>query len=417
LQEDLTGGSDLKSLCVSIASSPIGLSYARLVEEKIRGVLNSFSANLTYDGIAYSSTAENIDECRVRVVFVATGGTERITAVLAEKSRFLILLAHKYYNSLPATIEISSLLRKNGFPHIVKLVESFEKTTETLERILRIVSVIDRFKNAKFGLIGGVSDWLVYSKLDPALLREKLGSEIIEIPVEALLKEYETVSRVGEFPDVLREAEEVLVSSHEVEKALKLYAAIGNAIKNYGLSGISIKCFDIIPLTGTTACLALSLLNSKGIPASCEGDLPLLISIAMGEWVSGKPVFMGNPSFIENNEIVIAHCTSPLVGRYRLHTHFETGKGVGVRVEYPVGERVTVYRVDSELSEIRIGAGTILRHDWSPSWCRTQVRIGLTNPGRIIEEPIGNHYALLLGNYVSDLEMLGKILGLKVTYL
>jgi len=82
-----------------------------------------------------------------------------------------------------------------------------------------------------------------------------------------------------------------------------------------------------------------------------------------------------------------------------------------------VGERVTVYRVDSELSEIRIGAGTILRHDWSPSWCRTQVRIELTSPGRIIEEPIGNHYALLLGNYVSDFEMLGKILGLKVTYL
>ncbi|MGB9828398.1 MAG: hypothetical protein ACPLSM_07765 [Thermosphaera sp.] len=407
----------MKTLCFSIASSSIGVNYSRQIEKKVRGMLNSVNANIAYDGILDSPSAENIEECLLRVVFIATGGTEKIVAATAERSRFLILLAHKYYNSLPAAIEASSLLRRNGFKHVVKLVEPVEKTAEVLEKVLRIANVIDRFRNARFGLIGGVSDWLVYSKLSPETLREKLGSEIVEIPVKALVKEYESAGPVEDFHGVWEKAAEVHVPRHEVEKALKMYVAVKSIIENYGLSGISIKCFDIIPLTGTTACLALSLLNSNGFPASCEGDLPLLVSMAMGEWISGKPVFMGNPSFIENNEVVIAHCTSPLIGRYLLHTHFETGRGVGVRVDYPVGGKVTVYRVDSDLEEVRIGVGTILAHEWSESWCRTQVRIRLSNPLMIVEEPIGNHYALLLGDYGSELEMFGKILGLKVSYM
>ena len=54
---------------------------------------------------------------------------------------------------------------------------------------------------------------------------------------------------------------------------MRLYRAIKRIVEEEKLSALTLSCFKLIEQTGTTGCLALSLLNDDGIIAGCEGDL------------------------------------------------------------------------------------------------------------------------------------------------
>jgi len=218
--------------------------------------------------------------------------------------------------------------------------------------------------------------------------------------------------------EIASKAASINVPLGEVEKAARLYAALKKLAERHKLDAFTIKCFDLIKLSGVTACLPLALLNTRAYPAGCEGDVPLLVSMAIGEKLSEGPAFMGNIAYVEDKSLYIVHCTSALVGPFELYTHFESGKNVGVRVQYPADKTVTVYRVSPLLDSIRVGVGVIEEHpEWSRLWCRTQIKIRLENPWKLIEEPMGTHYALILGDYSEELELLGAVLDMKVEHI
>ncbi|MEM4537430.1 MAG: hypothetical protein QXP68_01610 [Thermosphaera sp.] len=405
----------MADLCLTVASSVLGRSYAESIENRLHEGLKNSLTTLKYEGIIDADSVENLDTCSTRIIIIATGGTENAIAKIAEKTRKVILVSHNQYNSLPAAIETASYLRKLGLRYVLKTANSLDEVVNYVETYVKAGRVLKLLRGARFGLIGGVSDWLVYSRVDPNLLKERLGSEIVEIPAGELIQEYEKTLEAGEVENLLSKALRVNVPVSEVRKAGRLYVALNRIISNHGLKALSIKCFDIIKPTGTTACLAVSLLNSQGFPASCEGDVPLLISMAIGTWVTGKPVFMGNPSSIEGQSLIIAHCSSPLIGPFELFTHFESNEGVGIRVEFPVGAPATIFRIDSDLKELRIGVGRIASHEWSRSLCRTQIKVEVKDPTMLVKEPIGNHYALLIGDHSRELEAVGSMLDLKIS--
>ena len=50
-------------------------------------------------------------------------------------------------------------------------------------------------------------------------------------------------------------------------------------------------CFDLeaVRKMGWTPCISLTLLNQRGLPAACEGDLQALFSMYVLSKLSGKP--------------------------------------------------------------------------------------------------------------------------------
>ncbi len=118
-----------------------------------------------------------------------------------------------------------------------------------------------------------------------------------------------------------------------------MYVAIKRILEDYHLEGFTVGCFDLIGKIGTTPCLALAMFNAQGIPAACEGELNALIGMMIIRKFFDEPAFMGNLADFDENHVVIAHCTAPpLVSKYILRTHFESGRGVGVAVEFPPGK-------------------------------------------------------------------------------
>ena len=146
----------------------------------------------------------------------------------------------------------------------------------------------------RLGLIGKPSDWLIASTFDAKIIREKLGCELVEIPIEE-------VQSIGEV--------------EEGEKgALRIYERLKELVAKYNLQGLTLRCFDLLSTCKNTGCLALAKLNAEGIPAACEGDVPTLLTMVLANRITGCSGFQCNPARVntDNGEMLWAHCTIPL---------------------------------------------------------------------------------------------------------
>jgi len=154
----------------------------------------------------------------------------------------------------------------------------------------------------------------------------------------------------------------------------------------------------------------LARLNSEGIVAGCEGDVPAMLSMAISKALTGVSGFQANPARInpETGEILFAHCTIPfnMVERYELDTHFESGIGVGIRGYMKEGP-VTIFKVSGNLSRYFVAEGELARNQAQPDLCRTQQVIRLSEPTQtryFLTNPIGNHHIILPGHCKELLE-------------
>ena len=185
---------------------------------------------------------------------------------------------------------------------------------------------------------------------------------------------------------------------------MRLYRAIKRIVEEEKLSALTLSCFKLIEQTGTTGCLALSLLNDDGIIAGCEGDLQSVFTQLAVKVLTGKASFMANPSMINarTNEIVLAHCTVGIAQteQYIIRNHFETEMGIGIQGILPTGH-VTLVKCGGEcLDEYYLSTGTLTENTNYINMCRTQVRIKMDTPAEyFLKNPLGKHHILIQGNY------------------
>ncbi|MFZ5949821.1 MAG: fucose isomerase, partial [Candidatus Rifleibacteriota bacterium] len=208
------------------------------------------------------------------------------------------------------------------------------------------------------------------------------------------------------------------MSDDELKKAEKVYLALKKTIQNYGLTALSLRCFDILELEKTTGCLALSALNDEGIIAGCEGDMPTAVSMLLAGRLTQKPVFMANPSRVSQNEAVFAHCTVPctITSEYSLDTHFESGIGVAVSGKFAEGP-VTLFKIGAAGQSCAIGEGEILSMPHAADLCRTQARVNMAGiENYLLNNPLGNHQVLIPGHVGKRLEQAASLFGLQQVF-
>lgn len=342
------------------------------------------------------------------LLFIATGGVERLVIQHFESlPRPAILLADGMQNSLASALEISSWLRARG-------MKSEILHGELTEIVKRIFVMYNNFKaqrqisGSRIGVIGTPSSWLIASNVDYLLAKRRWDIEYVDIPLERVAEYANALSddEVGEAAAKLagqalacREA-----SADDMLKAMKIYKAVKRIAEEERLSALTLSCFKLIELTGSTGCMALSLLNDEGIIAGCEGDLQSVFTMLVVKTLTGKGSFMANPSMINarTNEIVLAHCTVGLkqTEKFILRSHFETELSIGIQGLLPTGD-VTIVKCGGEcLDEYYLTTGTLTENTNYINMCRTQVRVRLNSPADyFLKNPLGNHHILLHGNY------------------
>ncbi|MBP5225653.1 MAG: hypothetical protein J6Z38_08760 [Lachnospiraceae bacterium] len=347
------------------------------------------------------------------LLYVASGGSEGYFLEVFErlKDRECYILTSGEANSLAASMEILSYLKQNGGAGRI-LHGDPVSVAEKIRALCAAHRAMDALRGRKLGCIGKPSDWLIASRCDPAALERKLGLRTADIPMEELLSEigqrrYEENAYTARF-------KALPFDPAEVEKALWIYGAVKRLTERHGLSGVSVRCFDLLDTVHSTGCLALSILNSEGICAACEGDMPALLSMAVLKSLTGEDLFMCNPSRFDTKEgtATFAHCTLPVTmpARFCLNTHFESGIGAAVQGSFDPGS-CTLFKCAGDLSRYYVCEGEILETPFSDMLCRTQVRVRLDDFTYFLTDPIGNHHILCKGKHAAEVMAFFELLN------
>ena len=346
------------------------------------------------------------------LLYVASGGSEGYFLEVFDslKDRPCYILTSGDSNSLAASMEILSFLKQHGGTGEI-LHGSVSAIAERIRSLSRAHRARAALRGKNIGCIGRSSDWLIASTFSPEALMQKLGIGFVQISIEELLKEIEK----KDYPS--NKYTEAFLSRgydrEEVLQALYVYGALKRLCEKYGLSAVSVRCFDLLDTVHTTGCLGLSILNDEGIYGGCEGDVPSLLSMLILGTVTGEQAFLCNPSRFDTDAgtAVFAHCTIPtaMLKDYTLNTHFESGIGVAVQGTLSCGP-CTIFKCSGDLSRFHAQEGRITDMPFSSMLCRTQVKVHLDDFSYFLKNPINNHHILCLGSHAKALEDFFSIL-------
>ena len=391
------------------------------------------------------------------IIYVRTGGTEGIfrEVFAGHEGARVRLLTSGQSNSLAASMEILSWLNQQGLDGEIihgnlkeiagELMRYYPARGNGSPSLVKRFSGRNILSGKRFGVIGKPSDWLISSTVDYAAAKKKLGAELIDIPIEELIeaagencfegealpsrgrpwpREWEgpAASAVGGMSEAkiggacpLKATIKPLnipkygnpISEADFSGALRIYGALKHIVAKYRLDGLTLRCFDLLTALGNTGCLALAILNSEGIIATCEGDIPAMLSMAIVRTKYGKSGFQANLSRISGGNFLFAHCTVPLdmVNDYCYDTHFESGIGVAIHGTLPLGP-ARIFKLGADLEHCIDERVNIIDNPYGANLCRTQVvvrswadrdkevgKYALRN--YMLREPLGNHHILI----------------------
>ncbi|MBI5534360.1 MAG: hypothetical protein HY898_16675 [Deltaproteobacteria bacterium] len=352
-----------------------------------------------------------------RVVLVATGGTEQVILdAVGEVGRLpLLLAAHPGHNSLPAAMEVLARVQQLGGRGAIHFLQGprDEQGLRELSAAVGDVSVACALEHARIGLVGAPSDWLVASMPSQGDVRAAWGPEVVPIDLDSILRPSDEgeMQRAGALAADFRRGALGMQepSEDDVASATSVHGLLKLQVQSQRLDAVAVRCFDLVTQRKTTGCLALAQLNDEGITAGCEGDVVSAVAMLWIQRMMGSRSWMANPSRIQLDRGVLslAHCTVPrsMVGSYRLRSHFESGLGVGLQGQMPVGP-VTLVRIGgARMRELRVVDGILLCNTDHPDLCRTQVEVEVG--GDVLREmlarPLGNHVVVVAGHHAARL--------------
>lgn len=379
-------------------------------EAAVRSLSDAFLGSIFPDG-GYDFKGDCFDdfgEADLNMIYVRTGGAEGIFEELLPKLletgvSYFTLLTSGTSNSLAASLEILSYLRQKGLRGEV-LHGSAEYIRGRISQLEKIAQARIRLYGSTVGVIGQPSDWLISSVYDEGTILQKLGVLVKDIPMEDLLDEFDRqkAREVDPGTDL-----PLAVPAPEVRKAvpdaIRIYNALKVLVETHDLGALTLRCFDLLGTVHNTGCYALAKLNSEGIPSSCEGDVPALLSMMVAQALTGCTGFQANPARIDvqTGEMLFAHCTIPfsMVDEFNYDTHFESGIGVGIHGHFPEGP-VTVFKLSGTLDRAFIAEGELFRNQYEQNLCRTQVwlRLSPADARYFLTDPIGNHHIIIPGH-------------------
>ena len=329
-----------------------------------------------------------------QVVAVLSGGTEALFMDLVREDKIdlkrpVYLMVSGFSNSLPAALEILSFIRqRNGMAKIMQhpkdTVFVDDSDTVSLTRT-PLEKVLCNETKQRLGVVGKTSDWLIGSQVDYKEVLKKMNCELVDIPFEEL-------SSIGVVDPGMKGAEAI-------------YERLKEIIAKHKLDGITVRCFDLFSTVKNTGCIAVSKLNDEGIPAGCEADIPVLLTLMACKKLTGEAGWMGSPARVQNDgQILLAKCTIALsmTKKHEYTTHFESGIGVAIHGEVEPGE-YTLVKLSNDMKRLLAVNVTVTRCQYEKNLCRTQIWIQSTPivSQYLLSNPLSDHHVLIKGHHAA----------------
>ncbi|MCA9960641.1 MAG: hypothetical protein R3E31_22440 [Chloroflexota bacterium] len=390
-------------------------------EAGIRRIIQDYLQPLAAHGGQWQP-ADHLDTPQPLLYFVVTGGTEN--AILhhsavrhqAMAGEPVFLLAHPTHNSLPASLEVLARLQQDGVPGRILYLRGADDEAGWWEVATAVhdLATWRYLQQARIGLVGDPSDWLVASMPGADTVRQAWGPHIIPVnlvDVEAAIQAVPVTAVTAQIAELQQSATDIREPTPaQITDAARTYVALKDVVQQQHLDALTVRCFDIVMRLKTTGCFGLAQLTDEGIIAGCEGDLVSTVALLWAYKLLGEIPWMANPAQLDEarNTLWLAHCTVPrrIVQEYRLRSHFESGEGLGIEGSFAAGP-VTLLRLGGRhMERIWLAEGEILQSGHAENLCRTQAEVRLTHGGHVgdlLRTPLGNHTILIPGHHLNRL--------------
>lgn len=371
----------------------------------------------------------------VTIVYPATGSGDLLRSCLTLKPDSLVFVRHKsgplyyWYEALSTRyLQKSAPTADSAAPNLPAHVDDVvvDDPRELLWR-LRALFGVNNLRGSRILALGGA--WGKYAPDAPQTAQKRFGLEIVDVPYA----DFEpSLRRARADRETLDAAErwtrrylalprtKLLTDRKFVVNAFVLYRVLRDLMREHNTQAFTIKsCMGtIIPMSETTACLPLELLNDEGFIAFCESDFVAIPAGLLLRHIAGRPVFLHNSTFPHQQIVTCAHCTCPrrLDGRRyepaEIMTHYESDYGAAPKVRIPPGQPVTF--VDPEYSTTRwLGFKGIVRTNPFLPICRSQQDVEIQGDWtRLRNEVRDSHWIMAYGDWLRELGYAARKLGL-----
>lgn len=340
-------------------------------------------------------------------------------------------------NSLTGAYSAANMLHEFGRSNFVYVFGSPDEaeTHDLLASAVQAASVKHSLNGMKMAAIGHTPQGFGFGRgLDSDLLRN------FGITLEAI-EARELIAKAQSYTDAdclsyLTATEQATVGLELTPENNRLaHARLYKAYKDYitenNIKAIASRCWpDFFTSYGTPVCSVLSLLNDDGIAASCEADIYGALSMYIGNSLSGKPVFFGDPVSLDEDAGTVTywHCGMAACSLASAQTGATIGvhpnRKIGPAMDFACGgcERVTIFRVgrkpDGTL-RLFIAGGEALDIPKQFIGTSVAVRTDLVAKElvtRSVSDGWEPHFAVVYGDVAPALEMFGKMMQLEVCY-
>jgi len=368
------------------------------------------------------------------MIYAAGGGMDMFDALNKTGKNVIIFCRHK---SGPVYLwyEIISprFLRQHSDTLTVKGIDEGDIVIDNQDELLWRLRALAGLKNtvgSRILAIGGPSAWA--QPLEAALkaVQDTYKLDILTVSYDELgilineaRNNSTTVSRAKSRADEYLQLTGTKLETQLqfVQNCFVLEDILKSLMNKFSCRAVTINsCMGtIMPLAETSACLTLSLLNDAGYLAFCESDFIVVPSGILLANITGKPVFLNDPTYPHDNIITLAHCTAPrkMDGKKsepaRIMTHFESDYGAAPKVEMAVGQTVTNILPDFEFKRNFGLLGKIIDNPMLDI-CRSQIDISYGCDSRkVAEEMPGFHWMTCYGDYIRETGYALKKIGIK----
>ncbi|MBN1422269.1 MAG: sugar isomerase [Planctomycetes bacterium] len=316
---------------------------------------------------------------------------------------------------------ISPRFLRNHSDHLVmKEFDYDDVVIDELDAVLWRLRALMGLKNtvgSRILTVGGASGWACPEA--PNRARDRLKLDIVNISypelgklLKAAREDASAMALAKKEADAYLKTEGTTLETDRgfVDRAFLLTRVFRDVMTKAGASNMTINsCMGtIMPISETTACLPLSLLNDGGCMAFCESDFVVVPSgILLGN-ISGHPTFLNDPCFPHHNEITLAHCTAPrkmdgkTSEKARIVTHFESDYGAAPKVEMRIGQDVTIIVPDFAMERWLGLSAKIIDAPFRPI-CRSQIDVSFkADTLKVCENMRGFHWMVIYGDYMKE---------------
>jgi hypothetical protein len=393
--------------------------------EKVRGGADfpvTFLPPLPVRSPVEVEQAKDLASADVILVYGAGGPQEIFDAVMKIGKPMIIFLRHR---SGPVSLWYEIVSPRYLHQHTdflaVKGVDNGDVVVDCLDELtwrLRSLCGLKNTQGAKVLAVGGASGWACPQA--PGLARDRFKLDIQEISYDELGKliqqargddvamqtAKQRAAKYLEDPGVKLETDRKFV-----ENAFLLEQIFRGLLNKAGARMMTINaCMGtIMPMSETSACLSLSVLNDAGYLAFCESDFVVIPSGILLGGISGRPQFLNDPTYPHDGLITLAHCTAPrkndgkTCDPARIVTHFESDYGAAPKVEMRKGQVVTNIIPDFKAERWTGFVGEIVEVPFLPI-CRSQIDVGYKcGDARVAENMPGFHWMTCYGDYSREI--------------